>query len=1715
MITKEFHIDKQLSKNKVVNTYQAREIESHQPIILQVLENKISQNVLPNSWNLEENLQLSHNGLLKFLKNSPSNDYHIYENFDGVLLYDYIKQNDISCKEFIKIATHILHAVVYLHKKQLIIKNICPKNILINQENKTIKLFNLINAVPLTNNEAQIFQETNICDSNYIAPELSGNLPHEADLRSDLYSLGVLFYNMLTKELPKSQNNVSENIQTEQIQLNKLIQKKGTDIPNIIFLIIEKLLEKDPKNRYQTADGLLFDLNICNNNIDKIEGLAISLDEFNKVSKLTIPNSLYGRENEVNLLEEKVKSIKKGHKEIVLISGKPGIGKSEIVNIFFQDHVDDNLLFLEGKFEQFQENIPYYAFRSAFGKFCTYILSKNTKELEQWRKKITQATGIYGQVLTDIIPELEQIIGPQNRLPEVSAHEAKKRFIHVFRDFVQTLCSKEMPVALFIDDCQWTDDASVELMNYLLTDTKIRNLLFIAAYRNNEVDENHPFMQSINEMIDMRFPIVRLDLELLQIENINELLGEAMGIHPAECRELAIVIHNKTLGNPFFAKTFIRTLYEEGIISYDSEQNNWSFDLKKANEKKITQNVVDLLSKRIDYLKDDVKHILKYAACIGNRFTKRTLQLITNFPNEKITPILEYACSENFIAPSYLPSTSKIAQNEHYKFIHDTVQQAFYDRIPEQEKKILHNEIGNLLLNALPEQEKNERLYEIVNHLNHGVKEDLSTNEKIIIIEQNLSATTKAMSELAYNIAFKYMNIFSFYLEDKEFYNFLWEMHYDLTVNLHKIKSQIEYLTCDFKYSQATVTKGIFYAKNNIDKASLYYILIVQHTLHSSYPEAISIARTALSLFNIELPENNFEEARNKELKNIYAFFNEHGIEHLHNLPTMESTEYKTIVKLLITMGPPCYRSHQHLWSVIVPKVVNIIIEQGLVPEIGYCFTALGGLVGWVHNDYSKTKILGDIAEQLMTERFRIPSEQSVFYLMEGSSVRHWVQPLTKATKDYEKAYKIGIDSGNLQYTAYACGHNMYCLFFQGLPLKSLKKKTGDYLSFSKERSNIWAIDLLTGGMLIINEFIQPSDLYNKKATEFVEGCTKNKNIQVICIFHIMQTFSFIVNNRLLEADKSFLEAEKRIHSVGTQGLLPWPEHIYNYSLLLIHKIDRLNKDHKEKMLATLYEQKKLIEIWATHNPEIYACKLSIINAELERIKGNYLDACTYFDQAIQEAQENHFVQHEAYANERCFIMWNNLTRYKLASPYLKQSMKLYKEWGAQSKILYLENINAQNKEYDTQNNDEIKNESIQISTIYKITQTLSEEINIKRLTRKLMSIVLEKAGAERAVLILNDHNTAYIFAEGTENNVHFAENTNLEQFNNIPHQIVNYVLHTFKTVAIKDKSQYGDFASDEYIENEKPKSIICIPLINQSKLIGVLYIENKLLKNSFNNQKLELLNLLSTHITISIDNALLYNRLEEVVAQRTEQLEASQLKLKRANNTKDKFFSIIAHDLRSPFTAILGVINVLIENYKDFDEEKMEYFLENMKSATSDTLHLLENLLKWAQAQEGDMKMYCNKENISSLIDNAMSVNTHSARRKEIALIKNSLPEIFVNVDRDMIRTVLHNLISNAIKFTERKGSVNIITFPNYEKNIVGISIVDSGVGMDEETLSNLFNAQHSLTKKIGTEAEKGTGIGLLLCKEFIEKHGGQLTVTSEIEQGSIFSFELPLADN
>ncbi|MEG4092637.1 AAA family ATPase [Microcoleus sp. Pol12B4] len=1482
------------SANSLV--YRAIREADNQPIILKLLkesyptpqelvryrtEYRITQELKEPGVVQVYDLQKYQNSLVMFV-----------EDFGGESLTIWMQQRKFTLEEFLQIAIATTEILGQIHSANIIHKDINPSNIVYNPETEQLKIIDFGISTQLSR-ETPILKNPGILEGTlaYISPEQTGRMNRTLDYRTDFYSLGVTFYELLTGKLPFEAEDALELVHCHIARQPVPPHEIEPEIPVIVSQIISKLMAKNAENRYQTALGLKQDLETCLFQLQatgNIEEFALGTRDI--TDRFLIPEKLYGRETEVSNLLAAFERVSTGSAEMMLVAGFSGIGKTAVVNEVHKPIARQRGYFIKGKYDQFQRNIPFSAFVQAFRELMGQLLSESDSQLHRWKTLILTAVGESGQVLIDVIPELEHIIGAQSPALELSGSAAQNRFNLLMQKFVQVFTQAEHPLVMFLDDLQWADSASLKLLQLLMEDTG--HLLVLGAYRDNEVSPAHPFMLTVDEIVKSGAVVNTITLQPLSLADLNQLVADTLICDLSFVQPLTELVYQKTQGNPFFSNQFLKALYEDGQIIFDWKVRHWQCDIAQARLTHAS-DVVEFMAAQLQKLPAKTQDVLKLAACIGAQFDLETLAVVSQELPEQTASALWKPLQEglllviseryNFIqADTQSPNLS--VANTTYNFLHDRVQQAAYSLIPENKKQATHLKIGQLLLHKYSDIEREEKLFDIVGHLNQGIELINELSEREALAKLNLEAGGKARSSTAYAAANIYLQTGIELLTAN-----CWQSQYELTLNLYIAAAETAYLNADLDGMEQMAAQVLQKAQTILDKVKIYEIQIVAHTVQSQMLEAIAVGRNALGQLGVQLPTNVDGALISKALKTLTRQLQNRQIEELVDLPMMTNPQTQAAIQLLGILPVAIFQGMPGLLPLLSSTMVNLSLQFGNAPAstVGYAIhgMVLCGFLGDVETGYG----FGKLALSLLY-RFNVQEFKSIILLMFGACIQHHQEPLLATIPTSKNGYTAGMESGDFLYAGYNIMGYFYAHFFGGVELDTWETEIVNYsvaLAQVKQYSAQGLLDMTQQTVKNLREASTLSDCLIGSAydeTVMIPKHHQNNDLTAIALAYIYKLLLAYSWGNYTAAIDHIAKAKPYLMAISGQIFAPI---FYLYAALThLALLPTQSEQEQASILAVVETDQSTLHQWAKNAPMNYLHKWYLVEAERQRVLGNKAEAIEMYDRAIYGAKDNKFVNEEALANELAAKFYWEWGKEKLAQTYMIEAYYCYVQWGATAKVKDLETrypqllkpIQPRNKNTKTTARVTTGSESnLDITTVMKASQAISGEIMLDKLMSILMKFLMESAGAQRGYLILSSQGQLLIEAEVTINSqqVTLLQSIPVETSQKLSSAIVNYVARTQESVVLDEAFRKGQFTNDPYIQKHQPKSILCVPLINQSQIVSIVYLENNLTAGAFTPERVELLKVLSGQAAISLQNSKLYTEVRESENRLTQFLEA------------------------------------------------------------------------------------------------------------------------------------------------------------------------------------------------------------------------------------------------
>jgi PAS domain S-box-containing protein len=1375
---------------------------------------------------------------------------------------DLVLQRDqgqpLELTRFLRIAIGLATALGQVHRHGLIHKDIKPANVLVNDAgNVWLTGFGIASQL-LREHQSPVPPEIIAGTLAYMAPEQTGRMNRSIDARSDIYSLGVTCYQMLTGALPFAVADPLEWVHC-QIACQPIAPVDCVAIPEPLSAITMRLLAKNAEERYQTASGLEADLRRClaewqsHGRID-----PFPLGTHDSSNRLLIPEKLYGREREVDaLLAGFDRVVATGTPELVLVSGYSGVGKSSVVNELHKVLVSPRGLFAAGKLDQYKRDIPYATLAQAFQTLIRQILVKCEAEVEQWRSGLAEAVGPNGQLIVSLIPELEFIIGKQPPVAELSPRDAQNRFQLVFRRFLCVFAQPEHPLALFLDDLQWLDAATLDLIERLVTDSEVRHLLLIGAYRDNEVSPSHPLLRTLEEIRKTGARVREIVLAPLRLEDVGALVSDALHCVRDQARPLAQLVQEKTGGNPFFAIQFFTSLAEEGLLAFDSVTRAWQWDMNRIRAKSYTDNVVDLMAGKLRRLSTPTQEALKHFACLGNVADVATLALIHGETEETMHAALREAVRAGII----------FRQESTYKFLHDRIQQAAYSLIPGEHCAEAHLRIGRALLANMTADRVAEHLFDVANQLNRGDTLLIDRGEKAQVATIDLRAGRKAKASVAYESALAYFSAGMVLLDERD-----WCGQYELTFSLWFERAQCEFLTGNFDRAEQLIVELLQRGASIVDQAAVYHLKIQLHIMKSENHEAVASALTCLRLFGIDLPAHPTQEQVQTEYDTVWQTLNGAPIESLIDLPLMTDPEMQSAMQVLSVVGPPAYLTDFRLCCFQVCCMVKVGMQQGTSGASALAFGYFGSFLGPVFHRYTDGYRFAKLACDLVEKHGFFAYQAKIYHLM--GTVTVWTQPISSAIDFMRATFRTAIETGDLTFACYAMTPCIAGLLLRNDPLDAVWRESEMALEFTRRAKYGDVADIIRSQQCFIanmqgrtTTFSTFSDAQFDEAT-FEAQLTGDRMALTIFWYWMLK-----LKARFLSGDYAVALA-----AAGKVKLLLWTsaaqsqllDYFYYAALTVAACYENASADEQQGWRELLTTHREQLREWAENYPPTFADKHALVLAEIARVEDRVLDAMHLYEEAIQSARENGFVQNEALASEVAARFYAKRGFETIAHTYLRNSRNCYDRWGALGKVKQLDELypHLHENRVPTSTIDTIDASAARLDfeTVIKASQALSSEIDLPKLIEKLMRIAVEHAGAERGLLILLQGDEPQIEAEATTGHGRvevFVRQAAITP-SDLPRSVLHYVMRTREPVVFDDASIRNLHSEDEYVREKRPRSVLCLPIVKQSKLVGALYMENNLTPGAFTSERVAALELLASQAAISLENASLYSGLRE-----------------------------------------------------------------------------------------------------------------------------------------------------------------------------------------------------------------------------------------------------------
>lgn len=1769
-----YEIGERIHHSPLISVYRARRASDGQEVVIKTLtsEYPAHQDVaeLRHEFSIIEKLKGA-SGVVRVFE-LVSHGYGslgiVMESF-GTSLANIIEREGrkpFAIGHFMDVAVRTATALSTLHQRGVVHKDAVPRNILLDEASGDVRFIDFGISSELSRERQDVNLARRLEGSlPYVSPEQTGRMNRDLDYRSDFYSVGVTFFELLTGKLPFHAEDTLEWIHSHISKRPPSPREVNPSIPQAVADIVLKLMAKNAEDRYQSSFGLIADLETCRDQWRRGGVIGSFVPGARDVSeRFQVSQKLYGREREIGALAGMFDRAAAGAVVLCLVSGHSGIGKTALVNEINKPIVRERGSMIQGKFDQLQRNTAYSALARAFRGLIRQLMTESSVRLEAWKAALLDALGGNGQLIVDLVPELESIIGKQPSVAALSAAEAQNRFQLVFLSFLKVFASAGHPLTIFLDDMQWSDAPTLNLIQRIFASRDLSHLFLICAYRSNEVDVGHPFRLAIQE-IEKTHDVHELELGTLDEDSVTCLLADTLRTDADEARPLAGLLFRRTEGNPFFVNELLKSLRDEQAITFASHTGRWVWDMDRVLRCGLSGNVVEFVVTRLRRLEPVAQQLLQLAACIGNTFDLRTLSVISEHLPRDVGAALIGALEHNIIVPMdanyrYFAEAgeSDTAINPVYKFQHDRIQQAAYALIDDRRKQAVHLSVGRLMLGHAGSVDPEHRLIEIVSHLDEGRALIDDPEERLRLAFLNLKAGAKARDSSAYEAALRYLEIGRELLPADA-----WASHYQLTKDLNTEYARCAYLTSHYDEAERCIDLILERAATNLEKADMLAIRTRQYATMGRMNESIEAAIQGLLSLGTKFTRTPGRMDIMRETVLVKWNLRGRRIAEVVDAPPLTDPEKLVAIRLLMEIFPAAFLSGSGtLLPYLVLKSVNLALRHGNCAESAFAFAAYGMVLCGVLDDPALGYEWGRLAIAINDRLDDLPLKARIIYVY-AMFIHHWSNHWSSMTPWFKRGIEAGYQSGDLLYLAYSAQD---CIIWDPkIDLETMCNEQRKYLTIVKDTEYRDSYD---SGTLFLqlqlnlrgltdSRFSMNDATFNEERC--LEGMTQRKFMTGIANYHIYKLEICFAYGDHEAARRHITEQDRLIESC--MALPQWVRYNLISCLTLAQLYPDMDAAEQRVTMRRFEVEIARMSKWAINCEANFLHLQRLMEAEQARLLNRNEKACTAYAEAIELAHRHEFRRDEALANELLARHYIGLKQERAAEGYMKAARMLYRTLGAERKARHLEETyrklldqpiatRAGRELIDhtsrlVSESAKLRHDVIDMASVMKASRAISGEIVIDQLLRKVMEILLENAGGERGCFVTHLDGRLTIVARcnaesGADESgpplPHLVEDSE----NLLPASLVHYVLRTRENVVLDDASRSTRFENDPYMLSSRPKSVICVPIVRQPVFEGAIYMENNLTVGAFTEDRLEVMNMLAAQAAISIENAQLYTNLEAKVRERTSELADTLDGMKRMQSQlvqSEKMAGLgtlvagVAHEINNPTNFVsLGAAS-LEEDLREFktvlfdmigdenDPEITQHFeekfsrlysaLANINEGTVRISTIVRDLRTFSRLDEAERKTVPLAENLESTIrlvrsqyHDSVEFVTHFTDNPEIECLPAQLNQVFMNLIVNACQAILAK--KPGPDAAEKLGTLTITTECQADK--VAIRFADDGIGMSEDVKKRVFEPFFT-TKEVG----EGTGMGMSIVYQIIEKHQGRIEIESTEGQGSTITVLLP----
>ncbi|MCK5096781.1 MAG: AAA family ATPase [Desulfobacteraceae bacterium] len=1503
----------------------------------------------------------------------------------------------------------------------------------------------------------------------FISPEQTGRVGWQSDHRSDLYSLGIVLYYWSTGVYPFLADNVMDYF-----YCHIAIDPPGPDIlnqqiPVQLSKIIMQLLNKSPEERYQSALSLKKDFEKCLELLDKSGQIETFVPgEFDFSFSFRIRDKLYGRAREMDTLLKCYDFIKQGQGKTIVIAGNSGVGKTSLVKKFIKVNsnkfdTDFTPMFISGKFDSLGSDKPYHAVAMALQQMAQQILAKDSEAIDLWKKYLKAGLSNRGEIIVEMVTEFKSLTEPMPALPKLGSLEAEIRFNITFSHFLKNMCRPKYPLIIFLDDLQWADDASIQLLT-MLKQNPIPWLFIICTYRANEVTPDHSpyiFIQKFKKDSE------KIILDSLDVKEITHMIVDAGHMGNSQASTLAMLVMKKTQGNPFFTINFLKHLYKSRLLAFNFKQADWLFDIQKIESLNVTDNVATQIKEQFFNLTDAQKTILNITSCMAGEIDKALLSKVYLKEEREISIELKLLAGHGFL----------ITENDKWFFSHDKIKEDIYSFLKESNRSQIHYNIGQALLISRSDND----LFKIVYHMNNGVDLITSYVKRVQLASLSLKAGLLSKERAAFDSAFSFA---------KKGLNLLaadsWNSESELTLALNFLSGETGY----HAKNMSTADKSLNEIKNNApdiaDRVQSYKITMANLINNGDHQQAFTCGLKALSMLGMTLPEKIAPWMIAKEFILIKFYLMGKHPEDLLDLPKLSDPKKIMAIEILSEFFQALSHFHdapEYIFYLVL-KIINITMKYGETNLSGYAYAVYGAVLCQKPHNADLGYRFGRIALKIHEKPDTIKTKAKT-YVFFGGMINHWKNHMRTDSPLLLEAYRAGMKNGNdLMFAAIAIAVYLTQLLASGKPLFKVIAEHKRYEDTFKKTNLAYAMDMYNISYQgLLNLSGKADDPLILKGEWFDETNESDrlwqKTDKNLIWFHFLKLFIEYLLYDFQKAVKSSKKGIKLLKKAG--GMLLNSYYPFLQSLSMLALVPGLDKRSQKRYLVQIKKNQKNLKTMAKHSPDNFFSMYALVQAELAGLKGQTEKASDLYDQAIKSAKKHRFLHIEAIANECAGKFFLNRQKKTIAASYMTEAYNCFNKWGAKPKLKHLKNLYS-----DLLTKPETTGTITEpdLISIIKASQTIAEKTDLQTLMGKLMEIVIKNAGARQGFLIVIQDGQAIVKAKVAANSYDQSEVTPVpvKKCQDLPDTVINYVIHSKKTIILSNAENDRLFSSDEHIKLKRVKSILCIPMIHEGLIAGALYLENRLAANVFTKERVDILKMVTDILT----NVWTRRKAQDELLQYQEQLRALSAQIALSEEKQRHSIALGLHDQAGQALALTRIkLNEISDSAASKD---IKGKLAMVTGIVDQTIEQIRNLTFDLSPPE--------------LYEFGIETTLDSLCERKSKLY--NIPINFFDDEKSkpmdetgciLIYQAARELLFNVIKHA---NATKIEVFTKKNKNNIEVIVKDNGIGFD--------------TAQMHLSGKTNKGFGLFSIQERIHHHGGNFHIESTPGNGTKAVLTTPL---